>query len=118
MTLAPRLIAILVAVALLAFLVIFGPSMCSAYFAEKQARKIEGGQSEATLDSVDEANRTAAEIDALEQTIEGETKDLADEVRNAPAGDSNDAATRAACKLKAYRNTPRCVKMVNPVTGE
>ncbi len=106
-----RAIGYLVLAGLVLTLAVFGPAACNAYLAEKQAGKIARGQTEATLDTVDAANEKAAEIDRLEQAIERETKDLADEVRNATAGDSNDIADRSVCRSAAYRDTERCAAM-------
>jgi len=103
-----RLIAMLAAAALLAFLVIFGPSMCNSYFAQKEARKIEGGQADAMLDSIDTALVTEAERNALADSIEAENKALADSIRAEEPGDSNDATMAAVCKTQTYRDHPDC----------
>lgn len=110
-TIAPRIIAGLIMFALVAFLLIFGPSMCSRYFAEKKAGEVAQGQGKATLDALDEANRTAAELDRREGEISTQTKGLADDIRAAPAGDSNAAADRSLCGLAAYRNSERCARV-------
>lgn len=106
-----RLIAIIAAAALIAFLAIFGPAMCDAYFSEKKARKVEGGQATATLDSIDMADDTEAARRALADQLAQESKELADAVRNAPAGDSNDDALRAACSLRSYRDLDTCTAL-------
>jgi hypothetical protein len=108
-----RLIAIVVAAALIAFLVIFGPSMCNSYFAEKKARQVEGGQADAALDSIEEANRTAADIDRQEGEIAAKTGDLADSVRAGEPGNSGVEAEAALCRMKAYRDTPKCKREAN-----
>jgi hypothetical protein len=106
-----RLIAGLVVLAVIVFLAIEGPAACNAYLSESKAHKIDKGQADATLDSVDAANKMAAQIDANEHQIQTETKGLADAVRQAPAGDSNDAADRAVCGMRAYHDSQRCAAM-------
>ena len=55
-----KLVVSIAAVLVIIGLVMWGPAACSRLIAEREARKIESGQHEATLDSLDMANRTEA----------------------------------------------------------
>jgi hypothetical protein len=103
-----RLAMLVGAVLILIALVMWGPAACSRLIAEKEARKIESGQADATLDSLDIANATAAEREAIAEEIEAENKALADEIRAADPGDSNAAAVSALCRTRTYRDHPDC----------
>lgn len=107
-----RTIVAIAAVIVLVLLVLWGPAACSRLIAEREARKIESGQAEATLDSLDVANSTVAEREALADEIEAQAEELADAIRDAPPGNSNDAADRAVCQTRTYRDTPRCVELL------
>jgi hypothetical protein len=53
---------------------------------------------------------------AIDKTV----KEGTDAIANAPAGDSNDAALRASCKLRSFSNTDRCRQLLqvnDPVSG-
>lgn len=106
-----RLIAIIAAVLVLVVLISWGPSACSRLIAERQAHKIEEGQSEATLDSLDEAIQTEADRQEVAEAIEAKAKELADAIREAPPGDSNDATMLAVCQTSTYRDDPACVEL-------
>lgn len=49
---------------------------------------------------------------ARETDIKTEVERLNDEISKAPAGDSNAAAERAACQLRSYRHSRRCVELL------
>lgn len=113
-----RMAMLAAAILLLIGLISWGPSACSKLIAEREARKIESGQAEATLDSLDVANKTVAEREALADAIEAEAEALADAIREAPPGNSNDAADKAVCQTRTYRDTPRCVELLGQPTGD
>ena len=92
-------------------LLYFGPAACNALLTERQAHRIDQGQNKATLDSLDIANQTEAEREALADEIEAENKALADAIRAAEPGDSNDATMKALCQTRTYRDTPDCVAL-------
>lgn len=112
MTIPYRLIGYIAAALVLLGLIMWGPAACNRYLAEKQAHKIDKGQSEATLDALDLADKTEAERRALAAEIEAQAAELAKAIREAPAGDSNDAADRAVCQTRTYRETPKCVALL------
>jgi hypothetical protein len=96
---------------LLLGLVLWGPTACAMLGTEKAARKVAEGDAAALLDAVEVANDTATGQAAEAAAIAAEAGALADGVRAAPAGDSNDDADAAACSLRSYRDTPACVAL-------
>ena len=106
-----KVIVWLLAAAIVVGLAIFGPAACNRYLAEKKAGQIVRGQGKATLESMDVANSTAAETATAARATAAQARALADTVRAAPAGYSNDAALRAACAMKAYRTAPACLAL-------
>lgn len=106
-----RTILIIAAAAILVCLVLWGPAACSRLVAEREARKVESGQADAMLDSIDIAKQTEAEREVLADQIEAENKALADSIRAAEPGDSNDAAMAAVCATRTYRDHPDCVAL-------
>lgn len=106
-----RIIVAAVSALILLGLILLGPVACSKLQTAKKQLEVSEGQAGATLDSADVANMTEAEREVLADAIEAEAEKLAEEVRNAPPGDSNDEATKAACQLKSYRDTPECVAL-------
>ena len=111
MTMTPRIIAAIALGLFILAMVVFGPAACNRYLAEKKAGQISRGQGQATLNSMDEAKNTMIVIDETERQIEGETKENRRAVEQAPAGNSNDVADRAACRMRIYVNTERCAAL-------
>lgn len=76
--------------------------------------KLATGQAGAALESGKDAVETVGNASAREGAITETVKEGTDAIRAAPAGDSNAAAERAACRLRSYRNQPRCVALLGP----
>lgn len=72
------------------------------------------GQAGAALQSGHDAVETLGNAGARENQIHATVKDGTDAIREAPAGNSNDAADRAACGLRSYRRQPRCIALLGP----
>lgn len=106
-----RLIGYAVAALLLVGLLIWGPTACQAYMAQKTINRVEGGQAKATLDSVDMADLTETERRALAEAIAEENEALAETILAAEPGKSNDAAMSAVCQTRTYRDDPACVEL-------
>lgn len=85
----------------------------SARTAGTQAR-LSAGQGQAAIESGADAVDTIGNATARETDIHQTVKDATDAIAQAPAGDSNDAADRAACQLRTYRDLPRCRALHNP----
>lgn len=78
----------------------------------KVGTKLATGQRDAATDSGHDAVQTTGNVAANESETHATVKDGTDAIHNATAGDSNDAADRATCRLKAYRKTPKCIKLI------
>ena len=106
-----KTVAILATGILLAVLLMWGPQACNSYFSQKTQIRVEKGQGEAGIQSgemaVDTAGKNASDADLVDAAV----KEALNEIRNAPDGNSNDAALRAACRMKAYRDTLRCKEL-------
>jgi hypothetical protein len=105
-------VAVLAIVAVLAML--FAIRSCNSARDAGAAAKIERGRGEAAIDSGRDAVETIGNAAARETQIHDSVKDGTDAINDAPAGDSNDAADRAACRLRAYHDHPRCRALLEP----
>jgi hypothetical protein len=48
--------------------------------------------------------------EAIQRQVEGSSH----EINAAPIGHRNDAALRASCRMRSYRHTERCLKLLGP----
>lgn len=109
---AGRIIGMIVGGLILLALIGFGLSQCSSRkTAEKQADVAEG-QAGAAIDAGAEAVNVAAEIVASDQATDAQVAAAQAEIRAATTGQKGKAAKRAACRFKAYRDTPQCKEPV------
>lgn len=115
--LTPRIIAALVGIALVVLLLIFGPQACNSYFAARQEARNAKGQAEASVNSGAEAMNTVSNVSAGDDRIDAEVKGATDEIRAQPAGNSNNAALRASCRLRSFRDDERCAALRRADTG-
>lgn len=105
---AGRVIGLIVGGLFLLALVSFALTQCSSRkTAEKQADVAEG-QAGASIDAGAEAVNTAAEIVASDAATDAQVAAAQAEIRAATTGQKGKAAKRAACRFKAYRDTPQC----------
>ena len=65
----------------------------------------------AVIDTVEVADAVAENVNKTADQIDGEVKELANEILSAPPGNRNDAARRAVCGMRAYRDHPQCAGM-------
>lgn len=107
-TMTRKLWGLLALIVVLALLIVLGPAACNRYLIEKEAGRISKGQGEATLNSLDEAHNTVANVEANEAATDEAVKQGTSEVRAAPEGQKGAAARNAACRFKANRNKPEC----------
>ncbi len=106
-----------VAIAVIALLVV-GVLFLRSCQQERSANaraKLATGQAGAALESGSDAVQTIGNTMANETDIHATVKDGTDAINAAPAGNSNDAADRAACRLRSYRHSARCVALLGPV---
>jgi len=69
----------------------------------------------AAIESGSDAVRTIGNSISQESAVHAAVKEGMDEIDQAPGGDSNDAANRAACRLRSYRHSGKCVALLGPV---
>lgn len=106
-----RTVAMIVAALLITAFLMWGPQACNNYFAAKTQVRLDHANvkaieatTEGTLKTVD-ANADKA------GTIDKAVEDGNNEIRQAPDGFSNDAALRASCRMRQYRNSERCAAL-------
>lgn len=89
-------------------LVWWGYSSWASGKAAKVENKLNRETTGAVLDSVDVANETAANVNRRADELDAQTKELADEILDAPPTERNAAARRAVCGMRIYRDHPDC----------
>jgi hypothetical protein len=98
----------LIALVVLVAVVIFGLSQCqSRKTAQKQA-EVSEGQAGAAIDSGAEAMNTASNVAAEDAATDALVGMGQAEIAAASQGTKGKAAKKAACRMKAYRDTPQC----------
>lgn len=110
-----NLIPALIIVALLAVGGLFAWNQWQALRGAKVENRIQQGQTGAAIESGGDAVQTIGNSQSREAAIEQTVRDGINEIEKAPAGDSNAVADRAACRLRAYRGSPRCVALLGAV---
>jgi predicted transcriptional regulator len=69
----------------------------------------------AAIGSGSDAVQTIGNSMSNETMVHATVKEGMDAIDQAPGGDSNDAADRAACRLRSYRHSGKCVALLGPV---
>lgn len=88
---------------------------CGTAQTAKTEAKLATGQTEAAIESGADAVNTVGNAAANATEIHQTAKEGTDAIQAAPAGDSNDAADRAACRMRIYRHSPKCVALLGPL---
>lgn len=104
--------------ALVVIIAVFAPSLISHIFSQKKQIEVSKGQAGATADSSAEAMNTISNVQAGDEAADTTLKEATDEVRKAPPGNSNDAALRAACKLRKHLDSERCAALRKADSGK
>ena len=112
---AMKLLAALACVALVLALITM--RSCSATNTAKTETRLATGQAGAAIESGTDAVQTIGNAQTNETDIHANVKEGTDAIQSAPAGNSNDAADRAACRLRSYRNSSKCVALLGPVAN-
>jgi hypothetical protein len=79
-----------------------------------QQAELNKGQTDAAIKSGQDAVNTFGNEQAREGTIHDDVRTGTDEIGKAAGGNSNDAADRAACSMRTYRHTSKCVALLGP----
>jgi hypothetical protein len=105
------IIAAIVAGVLLLVIILAGPAACNKIRGQKKQIEVSKGQAGAAIDSGAEAMNTVSAVDRADKETDQAVKEATDEIRKAKPGYSNDAALRAACRLRQYRDSERCAAL-------
>ncbi len=103
--------------ALVIFIIIAGPAACNRIRALQDQARVDQGQSGAAIGAGVEAINTIAGQAERDAATDREVKNAIDQINAAPAGDSNDAAIRAVCGMRSYRDTRQCARLREAHTG-
>jgi predicted lipid-binding transport protein (Tim44 family) len=106
-----RLIAGLVGLVLIILLVLFVTGTLRSMFTAKQEARVAKGQQGAATQAGGVAVNIMGNVMEADDAIDKAVKGGTDEIRTQPAGNSNDAALRAACRLPQYVNSERCARL-------
>lgn len=106
-----NLILAAVIAALVLLIALWGPAACTSLFTAKKEAKLQKANAEASIDAGAEAMNTVSAVERDRIATEKTVKEATDEIRSAPAGNSNAAAERAACRLRQYRDSERCARL-------
>lgn len=109
-----RVIIILVLGVTLVAAVVFGFMQYQNARSAKTQAGLAKGQAGAAMESGQDAVGTVGNTSARETGIDRTVEEGTDEIDRAPAGNSNDAADRATCRLRSYRHLPKCVALLGP----
>ena len=106
--LSARVIALIVGGLLIVGLILFTFNQCQGRkTADKQA-EVSKGQAGAAIGSGAEAVNTAANVMASDDATDAQVAAAHAEIAAAAKGQKGAAAKRAACRFKAYKDTPAC----------
>lgn len=106
-----RIIIGLAAIVALILAVLFVTGTLSSMFSSGKEARVAKGQAGASIDAGAEATNTIGNVMAREAETDATVKEGSNEIRSQPAGRSNDAAIRAACRLRINFNQQRCAEL-------
>ncbi len=106
-----RSVAYIALALLIAAFLMWGPQACNNYFAAKTQGRLDKANVEAIVDTSEETLKTVDANADKAGTIDATVEEAKDEIRNAPDGFSNDAALRASCRMRQYRDLERCAAL-------
>lgn len=107
-----RLIAMIVGVLLIVGVAAFAVTQCSSSKTAGKRAEVSKGQAGAAIDAGSEAVNTAASIIASDSATDAQVAAAQREIAAAAAGQKGATAKRAACRFKAYANSPQCKEPV------
>lgn len=107
-----KLIAIIVGGLLLIGLLAFTVTQCSSRKTAGKKAEVAEGQAGASIAAGEEAVATAANIIASDNATDAQVAAAQAEIAAAAKGQKGAVAKRAACRFKAYANSPQCKEPV------
>lgn len=84
---------------------------CADQRRQAAQNRVDKGQGKAGVDAGGVAMNTMGNVMAGDDATDANVKGGRDEILAKPAGNSNDAAVRAACRLRQYVNSERCARL-------
>ena len=103
-----RLIAMIIGALLLVGLIAFAVTQCSSSKTASKKAEVAEGQAGASITAGEEAVATAANILASDDATDAQVAAAQAEIAAAAKGQKGSAAKKAACRFKAYANSPQC----------
>jgi len=73
--------------------------------------KVDRGQGEAGIEAGAEAGNTVSNVMEADQRVDQTVRGGRDEILSQPAGQSNAAAIRAACRMRSHCGDRRCAEL-------
>lgn len=107
-----RVIAMIVGAVVLVGLIVFGLSQCQSRKTADKRAEVAQGQSGAAISSGAEAVNTAADIIRSDDAKDAQVASAQAEIAAAAEGQKGKAAKAAACRFKAYANSPQCKELI------
>jgi hypothetical protein len=107
-SLAAKIIAGAVAIAVIVGLVILSLQLWQSMRGAKAQDRVDKAQTNAAQATGGEAVNTVGNVSEAAQADRKTSQEAQDAINRAEAGNSNDAADAAVCSLRAYRDTERC----------
>lgn len=107
-----RVIIIGVIALMLVLAIGFGLSECSARRSADKRNEVSGEQGQASVNAGATALNTLSNVASNDAATDATVAQGQQDIRNAPEGQKGQAARKAACRLKAYRDTPECKEPV------
>ena len=103
-----KVIAYIVGGVLLVGLILFAVNSCNSGKQAKKQAEVSSEQGNASISAGAEAVNTVGNVASSDAETDAIVAGGQAEIRAAVAGQKGAAAKRAACRLKAYRDTPQC----------
>lgn len=107
-----RTIALAVGILALVLVTLFAVNQCSHRKTAAKQAEVAQGQAEASIDSGAEAINTASNVASSDDATDAQVAAAQAEIRAAAKGQKGKAAQRAACRFRAYKDTPQCKEPV------
>lgn len=107
-----RLIVMLVAAVLIVGVILFGVNQCQGRKSADKQAEVSREQGQASVGAGQEALNTVSNVAASDASTDASVAQGRAEIGAAAKGQKAIAAKRAACRFKAYANTPQCKETV------
>ena len=107
-TIATRTVAMAIGILALVVAILFFLNQCQSNKRLKTENRVAEGQAGAAVDSGAEAMNTVSNVAVRDAETDAIVSSGQAEIRAAVKGQKGAAAKRAACRLRAYKDTPQC----------